>query len=255
MSLESTAAIPSNNSFIENEGEITYIASDSNLGQSYDYLFKILLVGNSGTGKSSIVEQFTEKTFHSGFVSTIGVDFKIMTIKHKGKIIKLQIWDTAGQERFRSITASYYRGSNAIMVVYDVTDPVTLKHGVSTWIKEIEKYALENVRLLFVGNKADLTKQYEDKVNETKVLLKGYKKQSPEKLMDNIFTSAKTGENIEAAFIKMVNILMEEQTKFDAEKTKNGGKNGLENNRLHRGPNVRLGKPEAQQTQTGGGCC
>ena len=90
--------------------------------QEYDYLFKLLLIGNSSVGKSSLLFRFVENVWDDSFVPTIGVDFKLKTLEVNGKKVKLQIWDTAGQERFKNITASYYRGGNGVLVVYDITE-------------------------------------------------------------------------------------------------------------------------------------
>ena len=87
-----------------------------------DYLFKYLVIGNSGVGKSCLLIRFTDDTWSDSYVTTIGVDFKIKTLDVDGKSVKLQIWDTAGQERFRNIISSYYRGAQGIMLVYDITD-------------------------------------------------------------------------------------------------------------------------------------
>jgi len=131
------------------------ISSDGDDMTTYDYIFKILLVGDSGVGKSCLLLRYTDNSFSETFISTIGVDFKIKTIVVDGKTVKLQIWDTAGQERFKTITSSYYRGSHGIFVVYDITDPVSF-NNVRVWLNEIAKYMQqEDYKVLLVGNKAD----------------------------------------------------------------------------------------------------
>lgn len=118
-------------------------------------MFKLLLIGDSGVGKSCLLLRFADDTYTESYISTIGVDFKIRTIDLDGKTIKLQIWDTAGQERFRTITSSYYRGAHGIIVVYDCTDQDTF-NNVKQWLEEIDRYACDNVNKLLVGNKCDL---------------------------------------------------------------------------------------------------
>merc|ERR1712184_163282 len=121
----------------------------------YDYLFKLLLIGDSGVGKSCLLLRFADDTYTDSYISTIGVDFKIRTVDLDTKTIKLQIWDTAGQERFRTITSSYYRGAHGIIIVYDITD-VESFNNVRQWLFEIDRFASENVNKLLVGNKCDL---------------------------------------------------------------------------------------------------
>ena len=121
----------------------------------YDYLFKLLLIGDSGVGKSCLLFRFTDNSYSESYISTIGVDFKIRTLEVDGKMIKIQIWDTAGQERFRTITSSYYRGAHGIIVVYDVTDKDSFSN-IKQWLCEIERYATGPVNKLLVGNKCDL---------------------------------------------------------------------------------------------------
>jgi Ras-related protein Rab-1A len=161
----------------------------------YDHLFKLLLIGDSGVGKSCLLLRFADDTYTESYISTIGVDFKIRTIEINGKSIKLQIWDTAGQERFRTITSSYYRGAHGIIVVYDVTDQASFSN-VKQWLQEIDRYACENVNKLLVGNKCDLTTKKVVDYNTAKEFADGLG-------IPFLETSAKNSTNVEDAFITM----------------------------------------------------
>eukprot|EP00027_Filamoeba_sp_ATCC50430_P003823 CAMPEP_0168555066 /NCGR_PEP_ID=MMETSP0413-20121227/8125_1 /TAXON_ID=136452 /ORGANISM="Filamoeba nolandi, Strain NC-AS-23-1" /LENGTH=226 /DNA_ID=CAMNT_0008585869 /DNA_START=51 /DNA_END=731 /DNA_ORIENTATION=+ len=126
----------------------------------HDWVIKVAIVGESGVGKSSLILKFTENTFIDGFISTIGADFKSKSVKlnvnNTDKIAKLQLWDTAGQERFRSFTTSFYRGSGAFMIVFDIADEVSFQK-VAYWLQDIRRYAnLDSVPLFLVGTKLDL---------------------------------------------------------------------------------------------------
>lgn len=123
--------------------------------QDYDYLIKLLLIGDSGVGKSCLLLRFAEDSFTSSFITTIGIDFKIKKVLIDGKWVKLQIWDTAGQERFRTITSAYYRGAMGILLVYDVTDEASFTN-IRNWMKNIEQHASDNVVKVLVGNKSDM---------------------------------------------------------------------------------------------------
>ncbi|XP_051114709.1 GTP-binding protein YPTM2-like isoform X2 [Andrographis paniculata] len=172
--------------------------SFSNLAQAFldnDYLFKMLLIGDSGVGKSCLLLRFADDSYLESYISTIGVDFKIRTVELDGKTIKLQIWDTAGQERFRTITSSYYRGAHGIIVVYDVTDQESFKN-VKQWLNEIDRYASDNINKLLVGNKCDLTAQ---KVVPTETA-KAFADEIGIPFME---TSAKNSTNVEQAFMAM----------------------------------------------------
>ncbi|CBZ28172.1 putative small GTP-binding protein Rab1 [Leishmania mexicana MHOM/GT/2001/U1103] len=161
----------------------------------YDYLFKLLLIGDSGVGKSCLLLRFADDSYTDSYISTIGVDFKIRTLNLESKVIKLQIWDTAGQERFRTITSSYYRGAHGIIIVYDTTDMESF-NNVKTWLSEIEKYASENVNKILVGNKCDLVTK---KVVDTQMA-----KDFADSLgIPFLETSAKNSTNVEEAFIQM----------------------------------------------------
>jgi Ras-related protein Rab-1A len=166
------------------------------MNSEYDYLFKLLLIGDSGVGKSCLLLRFADDTYTESYISTIGVDFKIRTIELDGKVIKLQIWDTAGQERFRTITSSYYRGAHGIIVVYDVTDQVSF-NNVKQWLQEIDRYACENVNKLLVGNKCDIQKRVVD-YNTAKEFAASLPQPIP-----FIETSAKNSTNVERAFMTM----------------------------------------------------
>ncbi|KAG6791500.1 hypothetical protein POTOM_000621 [Populus tomentosa] len=161
----------------------------------YDYLFKLLLIGDSGVGKSCLLLRFADDSYLESYISTIGVDFKIRTVEQDGKTIKLQIWDTAGQERFRTITSSYYRGAHGIIIVYDVTDQESF-NNVKQWLNEIDRYASENVNKLLVGNKSDLTANKVVSYETAKAF-------ADEIGIPFMETSAKNAINVEQAFMAM----------------------------------------------------
>nr|CCA24816.1 Rab11 family GTPase putative [Albugo laibachii Nc14] len=121
----------------------------------YDYLFKIVLIGDSGVGKSNLLSRFTRNEFHLESKSTIGVEFATKSIVAEGKTIKAQIWDTAGQERYRAITSAYYRGAVGALLVYDITKHVSFEN-VERWLKELREHADANTVIMLVGNKSDL---------------------------------------------------------------------------------------------------
>ncbi|XP_070515256.1 ras-related protein Rab-43 isoform X1 [Cardiocondyla obscurior] len=118
--------------------------------ESFDYLFKIVLIGDCGTGKTCVVQRFRSGTFVERHGNTIGVDFTMKTVVIDGKKIKLQIWDTAGQERFRTITQSYYRSANGVIVVYDITKRSTFL-SLQRWVEEVRRYTSSHVLLVLVG--------------------------------------------------------------------------------------------------------
>ncbi|CAN6443565.1 unnamed protein product [Victoria cruziana] len=121
----------------------------------YDYLFKLVLVGDSGVGKSNILSRFTRNEFNLESKSTIGVEFATRAIQVDGKVIKSQIWDTAGQERYRAITSAYYRGAVGALLVYDITKQSTFEN-VNRWLKELRDHADPSIVIMLIGNKSDL---------------------------------------------------------------------------------------------------
>lgn len=171
--------------------------------QAYDHLFKILLIGDSGVGKTCILCRFSDDSFNSSFISTIGIDFKMKTIELNGKKIKLQIWDTAGQERFYTITSTYYRGAMGIMLVYDVTDGKSFD-SIGKWLRNIDENANEDVVKMIIGNKCDL---------EDKRVIPAERGQDVAKHhgIPFIETSAKTNVNIKRAFDDITSRILEKQ--------------------------------------------
>jgi len=177
--------------------------------RDYDYLFKLVLIGDSGVGKSCLLLRFADDNFTDSYISTIGVDFRFRTINIENKTVKLQIWDTAGQERFRTITSAYYRGADGIIMVYDVTSSESFDH-VEEWLSEVDRYADENTSKLLVGNKADLI--------EEKQVPEDTAQRFAEKLnIPFLETSAKTATNVDAAFLTMAKELIKTREKQNSE--------------------------------------
>lgn len=123
--------------------------------EEYDYLFKVVLIGDSGVGKSNLLSRFTRNEFNLESKSTIGVEFATKSINVDGKVVKAQIWDTAGQERYRAITSAYYRGAVGALLVYDISKHITFEN-VERWLKELRDHAEPNIVVMLVGNKSDL---------------------------------------------------------------------------------------------------
>lgn len=118
-------------------------------------MYKLLVIGDSGVGKSCLVTRFTKNCFSPDHFNTIGVDFRLQKIEIDGREINLQIWDSAGYERFRIMTSSYYKGAHGIIMAYDVTNKESFDH-LNTWLKEVQLYAPDTAKIVVVGNKCDL---------------------------------------------------------------------------------------------------
>jgi small GTP-binding protein len=193
------------------------------MAKTYDFLFKLLLIGDSGVGKTCVLFRFAEDAFNSTFISTIGIDFKIRTIEMDGKKIKLQIWDTAGQERFRTITTAYYRGAMGIMLVYDITNEKSFDN-IKNWIRNIEEHATSDVEKMVLGNKCDMNdrRQVSKERGEQLAIEYGIK------FME---TSAKASINVEEAFLTLARDI---KSKMDRKMDGVGGGAG------GRGPNGQL---------------
>jgi len=204
------------------------------MAKTYDFLFKLLLIGDSGVGKTCVLFRFAEDAFNSTFISTIGIDFKIRTIEMDGKKIKLQIWDTAGQERFRTITTAYYRGAMGIMLVYDITNEKSFDN-IKNWIRNIEEHATSDVEKMVLGNKCDMNdrRQVSKERGEQLAIEYGIK------FME---TSAKASINVEEAFLTLARDI-----KLKMDRKMDGGAGGPG----ARGPNgQQLRKPGEKSTSS-----
>ncbi|XP_058536120.1 ras-related protein Rab-3C isoform X2 [Ochotona princeps] len=131
-----------------------YSQKDSS-DQNFDYMFKLLIIGNSSVGKTSFLFRYADDSFTSAFVSTVGIDFKVKTVFKNEKRIKLQIWDTAGQERYRTITTAYYRGAMGFILMYDITNEESF-NAVQDWSTQIKTYSWDNAQVILAGNKCDM---------------------------------------------------------------------------------------------------
>ena len=158
----------------------------------YDYLFKVVLIGDSGVGKSNLLSRFTRNEFNLESKSTIGVEFATKSIKTDGKTIKAQIWDTAGQERYRAITSAYYRGAVGALLVYDIAKRATYD-SVPRWLKELRDHADQNIVIMLVGNKKDLRHMRQVQTEEAKEFCKQNK-------LFFIETSALADSNVTTAY-------------------------------------------------------
>ncbi|KAJ0571677.1 putative small monomeric GTPase [Helianthus annuus] len=170
----------------------------SGSGSDFDYLFKLLLIGDSGVGKSSLLLSFTSDNAIEDLSPTIGVDFKVKYVTINGKKLKLAIWDTAGQERFRTLTSSYYRGAQGVIMVYDVTRRETFTNLSDVWAKEIDMHSTnQDCIKMLVGNKVD-------KESERVVTKKEGIEFAREYGCLFIECSAKTRVNVEQCFEELV---------------------------------------------------
>jgi Ras-related protein Rab-1A len=177
----------------------------STKGKDYDYIFKIVLIGDTCVGKSCILVRFSDDVFVENYVTTIGVDFRFKTMIVKNKIAKIQIWDTAGQERYRSITTAYYRGAAAIIICCDSTNKESF-YNVNNWIDEISKYTDKDVDKLVLMNKCDLVEERQIDKND----ISKFEKESGLKVME---VSAKTGNGVDKAFEYIIEKLIDKNEK------------------------------------------
>ena len=174
----------------------------------YDYIFKVLLIGNSDVGKSSLILRYVDQIWNDVFVPTIGVDFKVKSIEVDKKLVKMQIWDTAGQERFRNVISSYFKGAHGILLIYDITCRESFKE-LENWLGEVERHASSQVLKILIGNKSDLEEKREIQKDEGEAF-------AMRNGMQFIETSAKNNTNVSEAFEALAKIMVESSNKRNA---------------------------------------
>ena len=183
---------------------------------SYNFLFKIIIIGDTHVGKSNVLLRFSEDIFQDSFQPTIGVDFKIKSIVFENTPIKLQLWDTAGQERFRNITNSYYKGAHGIILVYDITNHSSFQN-LDLWLDEVEKHGASNLTKILIGNKCDLEEMRQVEKQEAQ-------KKAEDLGMPFLETSAKEGINVENVFLYVIKDIKEKLEKGMLEDKAKGSK-------------------------------
>ena len=207
----------------------------ADLDTEYDYLFKLILVGDSYVGKTNILSKYIKNEFNQNTKSTVGVEFGAKLLKIEDKIIKAQIWDTAGQERYKSITSAYYKGAKGAFIVYDITNRLTFE-SVDKWIQDLNLNSDKNITLLLIGNKKDLADKRDVTKEEGEEKAKSFG-------LAFLETSALTGENIDKVFDYM---LKEVYTKIIIEK-----KNSGEIDYINIGNNIEIN----EQSEKKSACC
>ncbi|CAK8560861.1 unnamed protein product [Lathyrus sativus] len=209
---------------------------------SYAYLFKYIIIGDTGVGKSCIQLQFTDSHFQFVHDVSIGVEFGVRMINIDKKPIKLQIGDTAGQELFRSITRSYYRGAAGALLVYDITRRETFDH-LTSWLEDARRHANSSMTIMLIGNKCDLIKQRVVSIEEGEKFAK-------ENGLMFMEVSAKSAENVEEAFVKTAGKICKKikDGEFDALNDSNGIKIGY-------GSKPSVARAHKLPCVSAGGCC
>lgn len=179
--------------------------------EAYNFVFKVVLIGESGVGKSNLLSRFTKNEFNHDSRTTIGVEFSTRTVQLNNFSIKAQIWDTAGLERYRAITSAYYRGALGALLVYDITKHLTYE-SVERWLKELYEHADAHIVVMLVGNKTDLESDRSVPTEEAKDF-------AEKKGLLFLETSALESTNVEAAF---TNVLAEIHKKASSKQVVRG---------------------------------
>ena len=187
-----------------------------------DYKLKVVVVGDSGVGKTNLIKRFITNTFSENSKATVGVEFISKSYKINNQVFKIEMWDTAGQERYKSITAAYYKGAKGALIVYDTTQKTSFEN-IDKWMVEIKDKASKDMKLMIIGNKTDLKDSRQVETNEA--LQKAKDLEAP--LME---TSAKDGSNVREAFYDLLKEMYREiRKKIEVvESQTKGGNDGIQ---------------------------
>lgn len=203
--------------------------------EQYDFIWKVVLVGDSGVGKTNLLSRFTRNEFNAESKSTIGVEFATRNVQIKGKTVRAQIWDTAGQERYRAITSVYYRGAVGALVVYDITKTLSFEN-LDKWLNELKEHADPYCCIMIVGNKSDLKHLRAVETEDGRLL-------AEKSNFSFIETSALDSSNVAEAFnnllVDIFKLQVEDQVNLDSGKAKG----------------QRLEPDPTPMTEAPGGCC
>jgi len=212
------------------------------MAEQYDHLFKLLLVGDSGVGKTSILLRYTAGEFKGDTRNTVGVDLKVKMVNFRGTKLKLTIWDTAGQERFRTLTSAYYRGAHGIVLVYDITARDSFEN-LQHWLSEVDIYSTnEQCVKLLIGNKSDMG-------SERTVSKKEGQAFAREHNMLFIEASAKTQDGINQAFDELMQKILDVPELLQDENAAGSGSSSNSGS-----ASMRLDDRSAQRNAGGGSC-
>ncbi|CAH1454656.1 unnamed protein product [Lactuca virosa] len=211
------------------------------LNAKADYVFKVVLIGDSAVGKSQLLARFAKNEFNVDSKATIGVEFQTKSLLIDGKMVKAQIWDTAGQERYRAVTSAYYRGAVGAMLVYDMTKRQSFDH-MTRWLEELRGHADKNIVIMLIGNKCDLETLRAVPVEDAKEFAEREKLYFME-------TSARESTNVETAFLtaltEIYGIVSKKTLSADGDSEKSASLKGT----------AILVDQDANSGAKGGGCC
>jgi len=226
----------------------TVVKSSTNRHIRPDVEFKLMMLGDSGVGKTAILRRYCDDNFDAKWINTIGIDFKMKNVEIEDKRVRLQIWDTAGQERFQAMAHSFYRGAAGILLVYDITNLDSFEH-VEKWMNSIKTHGSDDVIVTLIGNKSDIIAHRNVSISKGQELAKQYK-------VDFFETSAKTTENIDDAFSNLsAKVFKKQIDKLEQANSQRKGKLGSSNGSIPGSVNLQNTLTNIQESITKQSCC